>query len=53
MELAANNNVSETTNCSRFFGNYGFHPQIIFSQNPIIDPSDIQEVNAQQMAQRM
>jgi transposase InsO family protein len=34
-ELAANNHTSETTNCSAFFGNYSFHPQMTFGQHLI------------------
>jgi hypothetical protein len=49
-EFAANNHTLKTTNCSSFFGNYGFHPQMTFGQHPINDSNDIREVNAQQMA---
>jgi hypothetical protein len=52
-EFAANNHTSETTNCSVFFGNYGFHPRMTFGQHPIKDPNNIREVHAQQMAQWM
>src|ERR1700687_3040631 len=52
-EFAANNHVSETTSCSPFYGNYGFHPRMTFGQHPIQNSSDIREVKAQQVAQRM
>jgi hypothetical protein len=52
-EFAATNHTSEMTHCSAFFGNYGFHLQMTFSQHPIQDPNDICEVNTQQMAKRI
>jgi hypothetical protein len=52
-EFAANNHASETTNCSPFYGNYGFHPRMTFGQHPVQNPSDIREVNAKQIADRM
>jgi hypothetical protein len=52
-EFAANNHTLETTNCSAFFGNYGFQPRMTIGQHLIKDPNDICKVNAQQMAQRM
>jgi transposase InsO family protein len=44
-EFTANNHTSEMANCSAFFGNYGFHLQMTFSQHPIKDPNDIRKVN--------
>jgi hypothetical protein len=41
LEFAATNHTSETTNCSAFFRNYGFHPATTFSQHAIKDPNDI------------
>jgi hypothetical protein len=40
-EIAANNRTLQTTNCSVFFGNYSFHPQMAFGEHPIKDPNDI------------
>jgi sensor domain CHASE-containing protein len=52
-EFAANNHTSETTNCSVYFGNYGFHPRMAFGQHPIKDPHNLHEVITQRIAQRM
>src|ERR1700731_3431041 len=52
-EFATNNHDSETTGCSPFFGNYGFHPRITFGQHPIQNANDIREVNANTFTQKM
>ncbi|KAF8248410.1 hypothetical protein K440DRAFT_548266 [Wilcoxina mikolae CBS 423.85] len=52
-EFAANNSVSETTKYSLFFGNYDYNPQIIFSQYPVHNTRDIQEVNVEKVAKHM
>jgi hypothetical protein len=50
-EFAANHHTLETTDCSAFFGNYGFHLQITFGRHPIKDSNNIRKVNTKQMAQ--
>ena len=52
-EFESNNHVSETTGCLPFFGNYGFHPRMTFSQHPVQNSNDIREVNAKALSQKM
>jgi hypothetical protein len=52
-EFVSNNHVSETTGCSRFFGNDGFHPSMTFSQHPIQNGNDIKEMNTNNLSRKM
>ena len=52
-EFASNNHTSETTGCSPFFGNHGFHPRMAFSQHPVQNGNDIRDVNANTLSQKM
>jgi hypothetical protein len=52
-EFASNNHTSETTWCSLFFGNYGFHLRRTFSLHPVQNGNDISKLNANTLSQRM
>jgi hypothetical protein len=52
-QFVSNNHNSETTGCSLFFGNHGFHPRMTFSQHPVHNGNNIREVNANTLSKRM
>jgi ABC-type arginine transport system ATPase subunit len=49
-EFAAENLISEKTNCSMCFDNYGFPSQLTSDKDAIEDPMTICKLNTQQMA---
>jgi hypothetical protein len=52
-EFVSNNHTSQTTGCSLFFGNHGFHLRMTFSQHLIQNGNDIREVNANSLSNKM